>query len=247
MAPTTSSCFNIGTDRKVRAPASSTIATILDRGRGIPASSSCRQIAPPVLSCACALLRFSGPGKITGLRRRNSAYSAGAPCRAPVRKLSPSQSKSVPNLASQRRVAFASMASNTGSSSPGELEMICSTSEVAVCCSSASLSSAVRACTSSNSRTFSIAITAWSAKIVTSSICFSENGRTVFLTSEITPIGFPSRRSGTPRTVRKPALLAGFPSSYIPGPRERRPHERFSRPASFARRRFLVLAGAQRL
>ena len=46
----------------------------------------------------------------------------------------------MPNLASQMRVAFSSMASNTGSSSPGELEMTCSTSEVAVCCSSASLS-----------------------------------------------------------------------------------------------------------
>ncbi len=34
------------------------------------------------------------------------------------------------------RVAFASMASKTGSSSPGELEMTRSTSEVAVCCSS---------------------------------------------------------------------------------------------------------------
>ena len=52
-----------------------------------------------------------------------------------------------------------------------------STSEVAVCCSSDSDSSRVRACTSSNSRTFSIAITAWSAKVVTSSICLSVNGR----------------------------------------------------------------------
>ena len=78
----------------------------------------------------------------------------------------------MPNLASQSCVAFASIASNTGSSSPGELEITCSTSEVAVCCSSASDSSRVRACTSSNSRTFSIAITAWSANVVTSSICF---------------------------------------------------------------------------
>ena len=46
----------------------------------------------------------------------------------------------MPNLASQMRVAFASMASKTGSSSPGELEMTRSTSEVAVCCSSASAS-----------------------------------------------------------------------------------------------------------
>ena len=74
------------------------------------------------------------------------------------------------------RVAFASIASNTGSSSPGELEMTFSTSEVAVCCSSASDSSRVRACTSSNSRTFSIAITAWSAKVVASSICFVGEG-----------------------------------------------------------------------
>ena len=63
--------------------------------------------------------------------------------------------------------------------------MTCSTSEVAVCCSSASVSSRVRACTSSNSRTFSIAITAWSAKVSTSSICLSVNGRTVVaLTSQ---------------------------------------------------------------
>ena len=39
--------------------------------------------------------------------------------------------------------------------------------------------SRLRACTSSNSRTFSIAITAWSAKVVTSSICLSVNGRAV--------------------------------------------------------------------
>src|SRR6516225_8806088 len=35
-----------------------------------------------------------------------------------------------------------------------------------------------RACTSSYSRTFSIAIRAWSAKVLTSSICLSVNGRT---------------------------------------------------------------------
>src|SRR5262249_30144900 len=47
--------------------------------------------------------------------------------------------------ASQSRVAFVRMASNTGCRSPGELEMTRSTSEVAVCCSSASVSSRVRA------------------------------------------------------------------------------------------------------
>ena len=57
------------------------------------------------------------------------------------------------------RIAFASMAWNTGSSSPGELLMTLSTSEVAVCCSSDSLKSSVR-WRSPSSRTFSMAITA---------------------------------------------------------------------------------------
>ena len=39
-------------------------------------------------------------------------------------------------LASQMRIAFSSMAWNTGSNSPGELEITLSTSAVAVCCSS---------------------------------------------------------------------------------------------------------------
>ena len=46
------------------------------------------------------------------------------------------------------RTAFASMAWNTCFSSPGELEMICSSSEAAVCCSRASLNSRRRAATS---------------------------------------------------------------------------------------------------
>ena len=39
-------------------------------------------------------------------------------------------------------------------------------------------SRALRCCSASNSRVFSIAITAWSAKVSTSSICLSVNGRT---------------------------------------------------------------------
>ena len=56
--------------------------------------------------------------------------------------------------------------------------MTWSTSAVAVCCSSDSVSSRVRCCSASNSRAFSIAITAWSAKVSTSSICLSVNGFT---------------------------------------------------------------------
>src|SRR5215831_10639039 len=49
---------------------------------------------------------------------------------------------------------------------------------------------------SSNSRTFSIAIAAWSAKAVTSSICLSVNGLTVVRVTLNIPIGTPSRRIG---------------------------------------------------
>ena len=64
------------------------------------------------------------------------------------------------------RVAFSSIAWNTGSSSPGELEMTLSTSEVAVCCSSDSERSSVRWRSSLSSRVFSMAMTAWAAKFV---------------------------------------------------------------------------------
>ena len=50
------------------------------------------------------------------------------------------------------------------------------TSDVAVCCSSAWLRSRVFACTSSNNRVFSMAMTAWSAKVWKSSICLSVKG-----------------------------------------------------------------------
>ena len=59
-----------------------------------------------------------------------------------------------------------------------DCEMTCSTSEVAVCCSSASLRSSVRWRSSLSSRVFSIAMTACAAKFCTSSICLSVNGRT---------------------------------------------------------------------
>src|SRR5262245_50599055 len=47
-----------------------------------------------------------------------------------------------------------------------------------------------------------MAITAWSAKVSTSSICLSVNGRTVDRVTTRTPIGMPSRSRGTPSTVR---------------------------------------------
>ena len=57
---------------------------------------------------------------------------------------------------------------------------------------------------SSNSRTFSIAITAWSANVVSSSICLSVKGRDLVFHRPIVPRGTPSRSKGTASTVRKP-------------------------------------------
>ena len=49
----------------------------------------------------------------------------------------------IPSAASQSRIAFSSIASNTGARSPGEELMTCNTSAVAVCCASASSRSAL--------------------------------------------------------------------------------------------------------
>jgi hypothetical protein len=84
----------------------------------------------------------AGAGRITDSRRRSSASPGGAPCSAATRyRRSPSHKNSMPNLASQMRVALSSIARNTGSRSKGKLEMTRSTANAAVCCSRASASS----------------------------------------------------------------------------------------------------------
>ena len=88
--------------------------------------------------------------------------------------------------------------------SEGERLMTLSTSLVAVWYSRDSCNSRVRACTSSNRRAFSMAITAWSANVETSSICLSVNGRGSLRPRAMAPIGTPSRSSGTPMRERNP-------------------------------------------
>ena len=76
-----------------------------------------------------------------------------------------------------------------------ELEMILSTSAVAVCCSSDCAQLVEQP-------VFSMAMTAWAAKFLTSSICLSVNGRTSWRLRVITPISSSSLSIGTPSTVR---------------------------------------------
>ena len=85
-----------------------------------------------------------------------------------------------------------------------------STSEVAVCCSNDSVRSVVRWRNSFSNRAFSMAMTAWAAKVSTNLICFSVNGRTSARCRTKMPIGVPSRRRGTPRIVRKPPPFANL-------------------------------------
>src|SRR5262245_29549231 len=71
-------------------------------------------------------------------------------------------------------------------------------------CSLASASCRLLSWISSNSRTFSIAIAAWSANVLTSSISLLVNGRTSARDNVTTPIVTPSRNIGTPSAVRYP-------------------------------------------
>ena len=114
---------------------------------------------PPTVS------RLTGKGSPIASGRRSD------PCRATMRRCSPSRRKIAEFVAPHTRAAFSTTASMTGWRSVGELAITRRISAVAVCCSSASF-------VSLNSRTFSMAITAWTAKVSSSSICLSENGWT---------------------------------------------------------------------
>ena len=70
---------------------------------------------------------------------------------------SPSRKVIVASTAPQNRTAALTTAVSTGCTSVGDCEMTCRISALAVCCSSDSRNSV-------NSRTFWMAITAWSAK-----------------------------------------------------------------------------------
>ena len=111
---------------------------------------------------------------------RSSATSLPGPVANAARSIrSPFTSRSVTPTPWNRWTPLLTIASNTGCTSVGELLMTFRISAVAVCCSSASVSSRFRACNSLKSRAFSIAITAWSAKVLSSAISFSENSPTI--------------------------------------------------------------------
>jgi len=117
--------------------------------------------------------------------------------------------KTLPEVAPHSSRAARAIVSNTGCTSVCDRLMTRRISLVAVCCSSASVRSRLRPCSSSNSRTFSIAMTAWSANVESSPIWASENGLTSDRQTPMEPIARPSRRSGTASTVRAPTRAPG--------------------------------------
>ena len=156
--------LSIGTSIRVRAPPYFTIGAL--------GSSAAASKVWPTCPVSTA---WSTVGAIPRLKigalLMNSANCGGVLWRAARRNTSPSRSSIEPNVASQMRVAFSRIASNTGARSPRELLMTLSTSDVAVCRSNDSRNSL-------RSRVFSMAMTAWAAKFWTSAICLSVNGRT---------------------------------------------------------------------
>ena len=86
------------------------------------------------------------------------------------------------------------------------------------------VSSRVRACTSSNSRTFSIAITAWSAKVVDQLDLLVGERPHCERHKMMTPMGVPSRMSGTPSTGSEADDLLGLGERVL---RDRRGHREY--------------------
>ena len=175
--------------------ADSTMATAADRARDKPALPRCRRLC----TCYWLLHDASGrwpAGRSTGFAGCAVDNSAATPCSRDGAECVFFIQNRFPNLASQMRVAFSSIVSNTGCSSPGELLMTFSTSEVAVCCSSDSLRSSralpVLRRTAGCSRSRS---PPGRQSSVTSSICLSVKARRRFGAQEEHSDGRPSRKA----------------------------------------------------
>ena len=108
-----------------------------------------------------------------------------------------------PITAPHNRIAFSSIASNTGARLPGDALITRSTSAVAVCCSSASR------CLCQQARILH-GDHCLCSELSSSAISFSENGRTSRRNALIQPSKLPSLRSGTHSPVRRSALSSAL-------------------------------------
>jgi hypothetical protein len=160
-APTTASSRNIGTPQRAREPASGNSYSGRSLTSGISSTMRDKSTRPatdprPGVTSRPMMPRTTSGCGSTIARKRNT---------------SPSRTQTAPPRAPLNLTAEAISVSSTVCKSNAERLMTFNTSAVAVCWRSDSSRSRVRACTSSNKRTFSIAMTAWSAKVCKSSIC----------------------------------------------------------------------------
>ena len=151
-----------------------------------------------------------GSGGNDPRRRWNLAKASGVPTSAASWKAWPSKRNSVPNLASQMRTAFSSMAWNTGSS-PGEELMMRSTSDVAASCSAARK-------TSSCKRLISLGSAAALATSAALSLRWTAGfragrARAVFGLADRFPVARPPVRPG--RFMRPPAAAGPLPAGWV--------------------------------
>ncbi len=133
-----------------------------------------------------------------------SASSVFSEARSSKSSRASSYSKIDPPSRPDSSTARATMVVSTVSRSSDELTAR-PTSPSALSCSTDRVRSPVRASSSFNSRAFSMAMTAWSAKVWTSAIWESENGPGARRWRESTPIGSPPRMMGTESWQRKPS------------------------------------------
>ena len=186
-----------------------------------------RSRGPPATSGMCATAAASRIGLAAALPGPAASGRRAAPPRPPRSRVHaeprsggarPSNRKTHANSAPQSRAALWAIVSNTGWTSVGELQMTRRISLVAVCCSSVSVRSRFRASSSLNRRTFSMAMTAWSAKVFRSSICVvGERPGLRRAMTVIAPIGTPvaqhrhaEQRSGSPPARRDCLRVLGI-------------------------------------
>ena len=152
------------------------VASMVRMGAGLPELDTVRELGlgrpdvldvdrPPVEHCPSA-----HESRLTGTVSPTASICVAIHAAPPAQML-PSRRKIDESVAPHTRAAFSATASMTGWRSVGELADDPQDLAVAVCCSRASVSSRFRASSSLKSRTFSMAITAWSAKVSSSAIC----------------------------------------------------------------------------
>ena len=126
------------------------------------------------------MTRSEAAGTARGITSELLEHRRAADCASPFGEMhfAVTQDIASPNFASQMRVAFSSMAWNTGSSSPGELADDVQHLRRCRLLLQRLGRSSVRCRNSLSSRVFSMAMTAWAAKFSTRAICLSVKGRT---------------------------------------------------------------------